>query len=532
MKRIKIPTLLLCVTLLFHAVGSYSQQPANPTQTRIQQTEDGALYRFSVNVVERFATAINYRHRGGSTGIDFRGTGLMPSARGEAKVESKQGYTEIEVEFDDLDPATRFGPEFLTYVMWAVTPEGRATNLGEVILNGTKSKLNVTSELQTFAMIVTAEPYFAVSQPSDVVVLENVIREDTSTKFDFVNAKYELLQRGQYTANVVPADLKPLLLEKDTALDLLEARNAVRIARWAGAEEYASDTFRKAAALLTLAENHKRNKAGARAIAMASREAVQASEDARLIAMKRTDDKRIADERQAAEARASEARTRAAQEVQKAEREARLRAEALAGEAEARASAERARQEAAAAELRAKEATALADAETQRARQAERERALLKAQTDQEKATLRAELSAQLNRVLATRESARGLIVSMPDVLFDFGKHTLRPEARENLAKVSGILLSHPGLTLEVEGHTDDVGSDSFNQQLSEQRADTVRDYLRQQGLPEVSARGFGENRPLVANDSSTNRQKNRRVEMVVSGESIGLTATALSRNR
>jgi outer membrane protein OmpA-like peptidoglycan-associated protein len=329
-------------------------------------------------------------------------------------------------------------------------------------------------------------------------------------------------------------------------LDLLEARNAVRIARWAGAPQHANDTFQKAERLLMQAETHLKTKAGQRAIAMASRESVQASEDARLVAIRRQAENQVALERQATESRATEASIRAARERENAEREARLRAEAQAaqaqarereaqarvGEAAARAGAETARQEALAAEQRAQEARARADAETQRARQAERERELIKSQSDQEKAALRAELTAQLNRVLATTQSARGLIVSMPDVLFDTGKHTLRPQARENLAKVSGILLAHPGLTLEVEGHTDDIGTDSYNQHLSEQRADTVRNFLRQHGLPEVTARGFGESRPLVANDSSTNRQRNRRVEVIVSGESIGVAAIAVPLNR
>src|SRR5262249_31759165 len=152
--------------------------------------------------------------------------------------------------------------EYLTYVMWAVTPEGRATNLGEVILNGTESKLNVTTELQAFGLIVTAEPYFAVSQPSDVVVMENFVRKDTVGKIEEIDAKYELLQRGRYAADVAPAELKPIPLDKGTPLDLYEARNAVRIARWANADKDASESFQKADMLLTQAEAYKERKAG------------------------------------------------------------------------------------------------------------------------------------------------------------------------------------------------------------------------------------------------------------------------------
>jgi hypothetical protein len=245
---------LILIGILLVAMSAQAQQPGNPTQVQVQRSADNPLYKITVNVVERTTKAINYRHHSGSTKVDFRGTPLLPEARGEAKVESKQGYIEIEVEFDDLQGATRFGPEYLTYAMWAITPEGRATNLGEVILNGTKSKLNVTTELQAFGLIITAEPYFAVSQPSDVVVMENFIRKDTVAKIEEIDAKYELLQRGQYSVNVPPAELKPIPLDKDTPLDLFEARNAVRIARWAGAEKDAVESFQKADKLLQQAE--------------------------------------------------------------------------------------------------------------------------------------------------------------------------------------------------------------------------------------------------------------------------------------
>ena len=281
-----------------------------------------------MNVVERTAKAINYRHHSGATKVDFRGTPLLPEAHGEAKVESKQGYIEIEVEFDELQGATRFGPEYLTYVMWAITPEGRATNLGEVILNGTESKLNVTTELQAFGLIVTAEPYFAVSQPSDVVVMENFVRKDTVGKIEEIDAKYELLQRGQYVVNVPPAELKPIPLDKDTPLDLYEARNAVRIARWASADKDASESFQKADKLLQQAEAYKARKAGNKPIAMTAREAVQTAEDARLIALKRQDEQRVAQERQAAADREAQAKAQAERSRLQAEEDARRRSQA------------------------------------------------------------------------------------------------------------------------------------------------------------------------------------------------------------
>jgi outer membrane protein OmpA-like peptidoglycan-associated protein len=493
-------------------------------QVRVQQEGENPIYRITVNVVERTTKAINYRHRGGATTIDFRGTPLLPEAYGQAKVESKQGYIEIEVEFDELEPATRFGSEYLTYVMWAITPEGRATNLGEVILNGSESKLNVTSELQAFGLIVTAEPYFAVSQPSDVVVMENFVRSDTKGKIEEIDAKYELLQRGVYSVNVPPEELKPIALDKDTPLDLYQARNAMRIAKWAGADRDASESFAKASGLLQQAEDYKTRDAGSKPISMTAREAVQTAEDARLIALKRQEEQRLEAERQAAADRETSARIaadRARAEANQAEQEQRLEAErrvrADAERAAAEASAAKARLEAELTAERAARERDIIAAEADEARKAAE-------QAEREKAELRQQLIHQLNVILETRDSARGLIVNMSDVLFDTDKYSLRPGAREKLAKISGIVLTHPRLLLEVEGHTDSVGTDEYNMELSLNRANAVRAFLIQQGIKDsaITARGFGESRPVTSNDNSAGRQQNRRVELIVSGEVIG----------
>jgi outer membrane protein OmpA-like peptidoglycan-associated protein len=513
-----------------------------PGQVQVQQSGDNPIYRITINVVERTTKAINYRSRGGATTVDFRGTPLLPEAHGEAKVESKQGYIEIEVEFDELQPATRFGPEFLTYVMWAITPEGRASNLGEVILNGTESKLNVTTELQSFGLIVTAEPYFAVTQPSDVVVMENFVRRDTRGVVQEIDAKYELLQRGQYVVNVPPTELKPLVLDKDTPLDLFEARNAVRIARWVGADKDAADSFAKAEQLLQQAENYKARKAGDKPVSTTAREAVQTAEDARLIALKRQEENRVAQERAAAAEREAQAKAAAdraraeaeesarrqaqAEQEQRLEAERRARAEAERRVAEAQAQqaqlqarldAERAQQQARLETERAAREKEAAEAEAARARDAA-------AEAEREKQQLRAALIRQLNLILETRDSARGLIVNLSDVLFDSGKWTLKPGAREKLAKVSGIVLAHPGLTLQVEGHTDSVGTDEFNMELSEKRANEVRNFMTQQGVnaSAITARGLGEGSPVATNDTPSGRQQNRRVELIVAGDVIG----------
>jgi outer membrane protein OmpA-like peptidoglycan-associated protein len=537
--------------------------PQAPNQVQ-QATENearmaaGSTPIYRVTVTERTAKAINYQHRSGATKIDFRGTELLPNARGEAKVESKQGYIEIEVEFDGLQPATKQGSEFLTYVLWAITPEGRTANLGEILLNGTKSKLDVTTELQAFGLVVTAEPYYAVTRPSDLIVMENVVRPDTKGKIEEIDAKYELLQRGQYQRLANPLALK---LDRKVPLELYEARNAVQIARAVGADRFSAETFQRAEKSLAQSEAYQARKAGRKPVTMTAREAVQTAEDSRAIAVKRQEEDALALERQQSterEGRAESARVAAQSETDRVTREAeqariaaqseseRLTRENNAQAATALAEADRlkrdndARIAAAAAdadrlklenEARAAAAQSETDRlkrenETQRAaNQTDLDRAAKeKAQAEAEKADLRAQLLRQFDAVLQTRDTARGLIVNMSDVLFDTGKYSLRPLAREKLAKVAGIVSGHPGLRLEVEGYTDSVGGDEYNQRLSEQRGGAVRDYLMQQGMAasSVTSKGLGETQPVASNETAKGRQQNRRVELVISGDVIG----------
>jgi outer membrane protein OmpA-like peptidoglycan-associated protein len=520
---------------------------------------------YHITVTQRTAKAINYQHRGGATKIDFKGTELMPKAHGEAKVESKQGYIEIEVEFREMLPANQQGSEYLTYVLWAITPEGRTSNLGEILLNGNKAKLNVTTEMQVFGLVVTAEPYYSVTMPSDLIVMENMVRSDTRGKIEVIDAKYELLQRGQYQRLSNPLALK---LDKKIPLELYEARNAVQIARSIGADRYATETFQKAEKTLAQAEAYQARNAGKKPVTMTAREAVQTAEDSRAIAVKRQEDEALANERRMSaerEATADSGRIAAQAETDRVSREAeaaRLRAQAetqrLAREndaqaASARADADRAKLDADRAKLDNDARVAAAKAESDRlklasdaqlaaagaeadrlkrendaqraANQAELDRAAAqKAQLEAEKAELRAQLMTQFNAVLQTRDTARGLIVNMSDVLFDTAKYSLRPLAREKLAKVAGIVSAHPGLRLDVEGHTDSVGGDDYNQNLSEQRGESVRAYLTQQGMvaSSVTSKGFGETQPIASNDTAKGRQANRRVELVISGEVIG----------
>ena len=500
------------------------------SQTTMPVEPVARTHTFRVNVISRNVQAVNYRHRSGSTKVDFAGTDLMPSAKGEAKVESKRGSIEIEVEFDNLQRPITFGNEYLTYILWAISPEGRAVNLGEVLVGGSsRSKLNVTTDLQAFALIVTAEPYYAVRQPSNLVVLENVVRRDTEGTSEAVNAKYELMERGGY----IPTGYKfdPVVLNARLPLEFFEARNALRIAQSEGAEQYASDSYQHAVQLMNTADEYatKRNVPRKRLIAVA-REAVQTAEDARAIAVKKMDEEREADERQASadaqarsQAQADEA-TRQKEQAQSEAAQAAADAAQAAADAAAKAKSDMADSQAASA---ASMAAAQADAEKSRlAALAESEQARKDAaeQAEREKQELRNKLAVQLNLILETRDTARGLIVNISDVLFDTGKYTLRPGAREKLAKVSGIILAYPSLKLEVEGHTDSVGTDEYNMQLSENRANSVHDYLVQQGInaSSIAARGFGESQPVASNDTAAGRQQNRRVELVVSGDVIG----------
>ncbi len=530
--------------LVFFSLGAAMAQAPNPTQQQkaLTPTETGQpMPIFRVTVVSRTTKAVNYHHRTGMTHIDFRGTELMPEARGEAKVSSQMGSTKIETALEHMTPASQFGPEYMTYVLWGITPEGRPTNLGEVVLEGNHAKLLSTTDLQTFGLIVTAEPYFAVTQPSDVVVAENFIRNDTSGTIEQVDANYHLLQRGQYVFN--RSKYVPVRINPKGPLQLSEAENAVEIARLAGAEKYANDTFQKAVVDLRNAQDFLTRGGNRKESETNAREAAQMAEDARIITFKKIQEEELAAERAAAAKREADAQAQAQQAAEQArleqERRAQAEAERRAAEqakleaqqAAAQAAQERAAADAAKAAAIAQQQAAMSEAEKARlaAQQADQQRQQAEAQrmqAENEKTQLRERLRQQLNMVLETRETARGLIVNISDVLFDFNKYTLKPGAREKMAKVSGILLAYPGLKIQVEGHTDSVGTDEYNQKLSEQRADTVKDYLLSQGVPPqtVTAVGFGKSNPVASNDTAAGRQQNRRVELVVSGEPIGIT--------
>ena len=483
---------------------------------------------------ERTVRAVNYRRAGITTHISFRSTDASQLASGEAEVKNKGNRVEIQARFTALEQATKFGLQYLTYVLWAVSPQGRAENLGEVTLKSGSGEVKAITEMQTFGMIVSAEPYFAVTQPGAFVVLENTADQAAEP----VEARYGLLGPEAYSSSNTKIENAIFGIDSRTPLELFEARNAVRIARNAAADKYALASLAKAEQQLETAEEAYRQKRDRKVVEAAARDAVQTAEEGRVMAVKAKAEEdaqaKIAADKRAAEEREAKARADAAAEVQRRMEadQAREQAEVARAEAERlRQQAEKAAAEAARAKQEAEAARAAALAERQAA-QADAENARqAAAKAEAEKADLRGQLLNQLNSILETQDSARGLIVQMSDVLFDTGSATLKAGAREKLAKISGILLAHPGLTLEIEGHTDSVGSDDFNQQLSERRADSVRDFLAEQGVPvsTIAARGFGKAQPVASNDTPEGRQRNRRVELVVNGESIGKSAAKIA---
>lgn len=553
----KSTKLLLSILLAFAAPSIWAQQSQSIINIRIART----------------IKSVTYRPNSGQSSIGFQGTALLPRAEGKARVQNKQGVTYIEGELSKLEPASKFGGPYLTYVLWAITPEGSANNLGELIVEGTSARIKASTNLQSFGLIVTAEPYFAIGMPSEIVILENIIIPGTLGKIEAVDAKYELLERGKYEANL----FEPFQLDPKVPLELYQARNAARIGEWLQADKYATESWAKAQVELKNAEGYQSSKSGNRkSVMMTARDATQIFEDARVIALKRQEEERLANERRAARERQERARAEAeaADQKRKEEEEARRRAElerevetarreraeaeklkaelATAQEAQRRAEAEaartralaeeeqsrrlamEARQREEAAKKSAEEARLREEAAKQReeearkgaeqARQAAEQARLAAEQAAREKAELRSKLLQQFNAVLETRDSERGLVVNMGDVLFDTGRFTLRQLAREKLARLAGIVLNYPGLKLESEGHTDNVGGEALNQRLSEQRAKSVLDYLIAQGIPgdKITSSGKGFSMPVADNKTATGRQQNRRVELIVSGEVIG----------
>jgi outer membrane protein OmpA-like peptidoglycan-associated protein len=484
---------------------------------------------FRVNVVERSTQAVDYRDRGGTTTVNIRGTELMPQVTGDAKISGHTGRLALNVSVRHMKGARDLGLPYLTYVLWAITPEGRPTNLGEIIpKDDGDANLQITTALSSFGLIVTAEPYFAVTRPSNAVVAENIIPTDVKGFVRTMNAKFDLMEKGQYTTNIDPARLPAFgATAQAVPLQLLEARDAVAIAKAAGAEQYAADTLQKAQDMLARAEDYYARKQGTTPIGTAARSATQSAEDARLLTINKKEEERAEAARQRMRQRIESAQTEAEAQTERA----RLAKQEAADEAARRERAERERESAQRAAEAAESARLAAEQSAQQSQQqlaAVQQQAqaaeLARVESERQAAEQRQKLVSQLNSVLATKDTARGVVSQMSDVLFDVNKATLKSDAQIRLAKISGIILSYPDLRLEIDGYTDSTGTQQWNQTLSEKRAASVRDFLISQGVPidNVTAKGFGPENPIAPNTTAAGRKANRRVELVLSGTAIG----------
>ncbi len=492
--------------------------PAVLAQSEIQQ---GQRVQIDKPVTEtRSALAISYPE-GPTLSVKFKGTERLPRSSGEAKVERKKGMTEIEIELDEMKPATYFGGDYATYVLWVVSPEGHADNAGEFILEGNRSKLNVSTPLETFGMFVTAEPHFLVDTPSRFVVVENTrpTRDLSGRVLDVSNIKY----RG--SEGIYRAAQETLVREPEakgeTRSDVRQARVALMLAERAGAQEYAKAEYEKAYQSWQKTAAAAEARTDKKILMTLGHETVRLAVDAEKRATERSYQAALDKERSDRESEISSLKTSIEKAQSDAERNdllARQKELDLKIEQTARAAAQSRADElarkAADAEEKARQAELAASQQTNEKLRAQMEAEKAKQERDEARKRMREALSA----VVETRETARGLIINLPDILFDFNKSSLKPEAKEKLSKVCGILMVAPDYTLAIEGHTDSVGSEDYNQKLSEQRAASVMGYLGSCGLaqPRLSSAGFGETRPIATNDTNDGRQQNRRVEIVV----------------
>jgi outer membrane protein OmpA-like peptidoglycan-associated protein len=478
--------------------------------------EKAPVYR--VTVIQHTVDSVNYQYHSGPTRIDFRGTVLLPAAKGDATVDPQKGRTAIDARFDGLQAPQRFGAEYLSYVLWAVTPDGASRNLGEIIPNGSnRAHLPVTTDLQAFGLIVTAEPYAAVRHPSDVVVLENYVRPDTVGQIQPVEAKVELMPRGQYTWNVPAGETaaaagarKVSMGRYQAVLQVYEAQNALGIAQAAGAEKYAPDVYAKAQQELQEAQRLQSARGADDRVVQFARAATEIAEDARILAERRGQEAAIAAARQeTAEARQARQQAETAAEQ---ERERANRAQAQAQlDREARVRAEMTAQAASARSEQAAAAVAQAAPPPQPAQQT----ALVRDAAARENRT---RLWERMNSAMVTRDTPRGLDATLGDN--DFEGARLRPGPAAAVSQLAAALASQPGLRISVEGNADTAESSP----LARRRADAVAAALIGAGVParQVSSEDLGNSRLLVSNATERGRTENRRVEIVISGDAIG----------
>ena len=469
-------------------------------------------------MVKRATVAIMYPE-GEGTSVDMIGTSLTPRVTGKAEVKRTAGRTRIKLEIANLEHPQGLSTYFTTYILWAVAPEGQADNLGEMTVTGAdRREMEVTTPYQTFGLILTAEPHGLVRLPSPAIVAENVLRKHTKGGVAASRIEYRGDPGSLYSvSSPIPADYS-------TPLSVLGARRAVEIAKRAGAERFADAEFRQAEIRLAALEQiWPRDRDKEKRFSGEAHEVTRLAEQARAIAEEQRARAHLAAERRTAERTIEHAQSEADRARNDADR-ARNEAERAKGEAASyREALDRSEQELTEARRHVEDAKTEAErakANEDLARiQAEHSR-LQAERAVQERDSAQQQLFISLSKILETRREARGLIVNLSDVLFDFNQSTLKPGAKEKLAKLAGILLAYPGAyRIEIEGHTDAVGSDEYNLKLSAARAGSVRDYITQAGIAAdriTAARGLGKSRPVATNDTPEGRQMNRRVEIVI----------------
>lgn len=498
-KRILFSASVLLLTL---AWGSAAQT----VEVRQINREEQVL------IAKRHTLAVKYKDND-DTSVNIIGTSLNPQAFGKAEVKRKNGRTRVKLHMQNLGHPQALGAYYTTYILWAIAPEGQADNLAELPVRN-DFEVDVTTAFQTFGLIITGEPHSAVKLPSPVIVAENTLRKGTEGGIEASRIEY----RGDPGTYYVITETPALTADYNTPLLILGARRAVQIARHAGAQRYAEPEFREAEVKLAALEQtwpSMRNREAK--FSGLAHDVMRLGERARELSVERIAQAKLEEERRVASSTIAMAQTeadRARVDAERARREAAAYQDAMARAerelAEARRRVEQAQTEA----DRAKANEDLARAQAQRAR-------LEAEQAKQDKNELQQRLFASISAILETRREARGLIVNLSDVLFDFNQASLRPGAREKLSKLAGILLAYPGsYRMEIEGHTDSVGSQDYNQKLSESRAQSVSDYLLRAGIPSsrlTAVRGFGKLRPVTTNDTPEGRQMNRRVEIIIS---------------
>jgi outer membrane protein OmpA-like peptidoglycan-associated protein len=508
LKKIFIASALIAVMI---AVASFAQIVAAGQETPNSQWM----------VVKRKTLAIRYKNND-NTAVNMVGSAVTPRALGKAQIKHQNGRTRIKLEMANLGNPQAISPYYTTFVLWAIAPEGQADNLAELPIQA-KIKSEVTTNFQTFGLIITAEPHSAVKLPSPLIVAENTLRSATQGGIQTSSIEYTGDPGTFYSASL-PTE-PSLIADYSTPLLILGARRAVEIARRADARRYAETELRESEVKLAALEQmwpeqrkHQEKFSGT------AHDVMRIAENARTQAIERGIQARLADERNNATYsifRIQNEADRAKSDANRALNTADLANQQAAND---RAAMNRAQLETVAARVRVEQA----QNETDRAKANE---AL--ARTDAERARLETEVMKQqqsdvqqrlytsLSEILETRREARGLIVNLSDVLFDFNQATLKPDAREKLSKLAGILLAYPGTyRMQIEGHTDSLGTEEYNQKLSEDRAAAVRDYLASAALPVdrmFAVRGFGKIRPVATNDTAEGRQTNRRVEIIIS---------------